>query len=211
MGYRLRKFVRRNKGPVFAAAAIFVLLVAGIVSTTWQAVRAWRAQKDAVAERDAKADALQAEQQALQAKQQALQAEQQARRDAMAAGEEARRSFHKARKAVDDYFTLVSENTLLEVPGLHPLRQDLLEAALRYHREFLADRGQDPELRVDLAASHFRLAQVFRQIDRHDEALAALRQGIDLVSDLVRDKPQAQTLKWAILYLRKNIHFQLKF
>jgi serine/threonine protein kinase len=33
-GYRLRKFVRRNKGPVSAAATILVVLIAGIAGTT---------------------------------------------------------------------------------------------------------------------------------------------------------------------------------
>src|SRR5436853_3371230 len=42
-GYRLRKFVRRNKGPVLAAAIIFVLLVGGIVGTTWGLIRAEQA------------------------------------------------------------------------------------------------------------------------------------------------------------------------
>jgi serine/threonine protein kinase/tetratricopeptide (TPR) repeat protein len=42
-GYRLRKFVRRNKGTVAAAAAIAVTLIAGAAVSTWQAVLATRA------------------------------------------------------------------------------------------------------------------------------------------------------------------------
>src|SRR5437899_7142521 len=38
--YRLRKFVRRNKGPVLAAAVILLALLAGIVGTTWGLLRA---------------------------------------------------------------------------------------------------------------------------------------------------------------------------
>ena len=44
-GYRLRKFVRRHRGPVLAAAIIFLLLVGGIVGTTWGLIRADRARK----------------------------------------------------------------------------------------------------------------------------------------------------------------------
>jgi serine/threonine protein kinase/tetratricopeptide (TPR) repeat protein len=40
--YRLRKFVRRNKGPVIASATVLVVLVAGIVGTTIGMVRAAR-------------------------------------------------------------------------------------------------------------------------------------------------------------------------
>src|SRR5262249_32145674 len=39
-GYRLRKFVRRHKGPVLAASLVLVALLAGLAGTAWQAVRA---------------------------------------------------------------------------------------------------------------------------------------------------------------------------
>jgi serine/threonine protein kinase len=40
--YRLRKFVRRNKGRVAAGSAVAVTLCGGLVGTTWQAIRAER-------------------------------------------------------------------------------------------------------------------------------------------------------------------------
>jgi non-specific serine/threonine protein kinase/serine/threonine-protein kinase len=46
-GYRLRKFVQRNKGPVLAAAVVLLALLGGIAGTTWglvQANRAWAAE-----------------------------------------------------------------------------------------------------------------------------------------------------------------------
>src|SRR5687767_216619 len=42
-GYKLRKFLRRHKAGVAASAAIVLLLIGGIIATTWQAVRATRA------------------------------------------------------------------------------------------------------------------------------------------------------------------------
>jgi len=47
VGYRMRKFARRNKGPVLAAAVIFLLLVGGIVGTTVGLVQAERARDTA--------------------------------------------------------------------------------------------------------------------------------------------------------------------
>jgi serine/threonine protein kinase/tetratricopeptide (TPR) repeat protein len=41
--YRLRKFVRRHRGPVLAAAAVIVALVGGMAATSWGLVRAERA------------------------------------------------------------------------------------------------------------------------------------------------------------------------
>jgi serine/threonine protein kinase/tetratricopeptide (TPR) repeat protein len=46
-GYRLRKFVRRNKGPVAAGLALAVLLVVGTVGTSIGLVRALRAERRA--------------------------------------------------------------------------------------------------------------------------------------------------------------------
>ena|GEM_PF-1929330 len=51
-GYRLRKMVRRNKGLLTAAAVVAVALVAGTAVSTWQAVRATRAQADADRQRE---------------------------------------------------------------------------------------------------------------------------------------------------------------
>jgi tetratricopeptide (TPR) repeat protein len=48
--YQLRKFARRHKGLVYGLAAVFVVLVAGIIASTWQAARATRAEQAARAE-----------------------------------------------------------------------------------------------------------------------------------------------------------------
>jgi eukaryotic-like serine/threonine-protein kinase len=44
-GYRLGKFVRKNRGPVLATSLFFLLLVGGVVGTTWGLIRAQRAWK----------------------------------------------------------------------------------------------------------------------------------------------------------------------
>jgi tetratricopeptide (TPR) repeat protein/tRNA A-37 threonylcarbamoyl transferase component Bud32 len=49
-GYRLRKFVRRNRLGVMAASAVVVALVGGIIGTSWGMVRATRAQAATLAE-----------------------------------------------------------------------------------------------------------------------------------------------------------------
>jgi serine/threonine protein kinase/tetratricopeptide (TPR) repeat protein len=55
--YRLKKFVRRNRGPVLAAGLVLLALVAGIVGTTWQAVRAeQRAEGERLAKQRAEAN-----------------------------------------------------------------------------------------------------------------------------------------------------------
>jgi non-specific serine/threonine protein kinase/serine/threonine-protein kinase len=49
--YRLRKFVRRNKAPVATAAAILLLLVAGVVGTSFGLVQALAARRAEAAQR----------------------------------------------------------------------------------------------------------------------------------------------------------------
>jgi hypothetical protein len=44
-GYRLRKLVRRHRGPALAAAGVLLALVAGVAGTTWGLVRAERARQ----------------------------------------------------------------------------------------------------------------------------------------------------------------------
>ncbi len=44
-GYRLRKFVRKNRGPVFAAALVVAVLVAGVIGTTAGLFRANAAER----------------------------------------------------------------------------------------------------------------------------------------------------------------------
>ena len=87
--YQLQKFARRHKALVGGVAAVFVVLVSGIVASTWQAVRASRAEGNALAaerqvarERDEvitqRNRALEAQTQAQQERNQALAAKQRA-------------------------------------------------------------------------------------------------------------------------------------
>jgi len=50
--YQLQKFARRNKAIVLGIAAVFAVLIVGVVASTWEATRARRAEQAAVVERD---------------------------------------------------------------------------------------------------------------------------------------------------------------
>ena len=55
LGYRMRKFVRRNRAAVAAGAAALLVLLAGLGATTWQA-RVARRERDAARQERAKAE-----------------------------------------------------------------------------------------------------------------------------------------------------------
>jgi serine/threonine protein kinase/WD40 repeat protein len=57
-GYRVRKFLRRNRGPVAAGSVVLVALVGGIVGTTLGMIRATGAEATAVAQARHREDAL---------------------------------------------------------------------------------------------------------------------------------------------------------
>jgi hypothetical protein len=57
--YRLKKFARRNRGPVLAAAIVLLTLIGGIIGTSYGLVRAQRAQKAETARAEGEARAKQ--------------------------------------------------------------------------------------------------------------------------------------------------------
>ena len=90
-----------------------------------------------------------AEQKAEQQRNRAVDAEQQAksaadeaveqRESAERQRERAEANFAKARAAVDEYFTRVSEDQLMTAPGLQPLRRELLRSALEFYEQFVTE------------------------------------------------------------------------
>jgi hypothetical protein len=69
-GYRLRKFARKYKTPLRVAVAFLLLLVLGAIASTWLAVRATLAERDAREQRDIARDH---EREAIQAHQETRQ------------------------------------------------------------------------------------------------------------------------------------------
>jgi serine/threonine protein kinase/tetratricopeptide (TPR) repeat protein len=102
--------------------------------------------------------------------------------------DEAEANFRKARQAVDEQFTLVSQSKLFEAPGFESLRRDLLESALNHYLDFSQQRPDDPELQVEIAAAHFRLYQVREAMDGeyNPGAMQELDKGVEIVEQLLR-------------------------
>jgi serine/threonine protein kinase len=107
---------------------------------------------------------------------------------------EAEASFRKCVQLVEDQFTLVSQSTLFESPGLQSLRKDLLEKALNYYQELLDQRPGDPKLRVEIAATYLRLYQIYEVLDRRDQGALALQRGLQIIEGLLREYPASSKL-----------------
>jgi serine/threonine-protein kinase len=101
----------------------------------------------------------------------------------------AEQGFAQARQAVDEYFTKVSQSKLLRVPGMQPLRKELLDSALKYYQGFLQEGGDDPALRLELAHAQHRVADILYDTATRADALSAAEKARDLFEALVRDRP----------------------
>jgi tRNA A-37 threonylcarbamoyl transferase component Bud32 len=111
----------------------------------------------------------------------------QARTEAMAL--KAEQNFRKARAVVDRFFVKISEERLLNEPGLQPLRRELLEMARSYYEGFEKDRGRDPEVRADLARTLFMLARVTESLGDSSQALTAIHQAADIFEEITAANP----------------------
>jgi serine/threonine protein kinase/tetratricopeptide (TPR) repeat protein len=190
-GYRASKFLKRHRGPAVAAGIVAAALVAGVVGTTWGLIRARDAEAKAVEERDEKIAAFE----------KAKAEEEEAKRQR----ERAREGFRQAREAVDRAFTVVSENKLLLVPGMQPLRKQLLEEALQYYRDFSQRWADEPGLRHDIARGYFRLAKITGDIGSKTQAIADYRQALRRFEELQREQPNDPAFRSIQAICRHNI------
>ncbi|MEI8021725.1 MAG: serine/threonine-protein kinase, partial [Schlesneria sp.] len=146
--YRLRKLIRRNKGPVIAGSLVFAALLIGMAGTTWGLFRAEYHRE--IAEQNAdKASA-------------AAAAEKEAK-------ERAEANFILAKESVEKYLGTVTDDPDLKQADFHQLRKKLLESALPFFEKIAEQTSDDPQVEVRRGQAFWRLAAV-RDAMGDDEA-----------------------------------------
>jgi serine/threonine protein kinase/tetratricopeptide (TPR) repeat protein len=168
-GYRLRKLVRRHKGKVAAGAAMLALLVAGVVASTWQAVRATRAEQAA---REALSQ---------------VTAEQ-SRTAAALAAEAAARA--QARRALDTLTDDVVQTLFAKQPALGEAEKAFLRKVLGFYEEFTRPLGDTAEARVLRARGYFKVASLRARLGAQREAEEAYRQSLTTWEELAAEFPK---------------------
>jgi tetratricopeptide (TPR) repeat protein/tRNA A-37 threonylcarbamoyl transferase component Bud32 len=167
---------RRRMTMALAAALLLLAVIGGVGAVLVNEARR-EADARAEAESNAKQSAQVAQEAALRAEGQAmnnLREAQKQQKEAELERERAEVNFRKARAAVDEYLTRVSEHRLLKVPGMQPLRRDLLQSALSFYKDFLKEHANQPELQTELAAVQLRLGRIDFDLGLRTEARAAL-------------------------------------
>jgi tetratricopeptide (TPR) repeat protein len=155
------RWCRRHPAPATLTAALVLVAALGLTAILWQ----W---SEAVKARDLAT-----------------------RRAAAEAGArlEAESSLALARKAVDASFTKVSESKLMNMPGMRPLRRDLLESALAFYEEFVRRGGEEPSLLAELAATQARIGLIYTDLSEPDKARASLNRAAELYEKTLAVQP----------------------
>jgi eukaryotic-like serine/threonine-protein kinase len=192
VSYQLQKFARRNRALVAGVAAVFLVLVAGIVGSTWQAIRARRAEQSALIERDrasaAERSANRDRDRALSAEQAATTAEDKAVLEKNNAVREKERADTETAiaKAVNDF-----------------LQEDLLHQASA-SAQAQPDNNPDPNLKVRTALDR-AASRISGKFDKQPIVEAAIRRTIGRSYRDLGLYPEAQKQWERELELRRQV------
>ena len=167
-GYELRKFLKRNRGPVLAAVLVLVALVLGIVGTALGMIRAQRA---LAAEAEQRGIAEANEKEAEAQKQRAIEFQNKAL-DALRATTDA------------DVEKLISGKKEL---GAN--ERAYLEAIAKRWQAFAAQEGSDEQSQALRGEGHHRVANLWRKLGRRYEAGKEYEQALDTRRKLAADFP----------------------
>jgi eukaryotic-like serine/threonine-protein kinase len=112
--------------------------------------------------------------------------------------------FRQLREVVDRFGAYHAER-LKGLPGVEPLRHELLLDTLNYYREFIRYAGDDPTLRSDLAVTYSKAAAVSEQIGDKPAALAAYRQAAEAFTQLVAAHPSDSRYRADLALCQNNL------
>jgi serine/threonine-protein kinase len=109
--------------------------------------------------------------------------------DALIASARADENFQYALDAVEQFHTRVSEDRLLNEPGMQPLRRELLETARSFYDRFVSQRRDDPTVRAELGRALFRLATLTHALGSPGKAREQLGDALGIQESLAAARP----------------------
>jgi eukaryotic-like serine/threonine-protein kinase len=166
--YRLRKFVRRHKGPVLAGLLILLALLAGVVGTTYGLFRAEQQRKVVESQRNELAQ-----------RNQALQA----------AREHERLLSERARQAIETVASEASLDLLMREKDLRPEQKDFLDKLVQYYAEVNQDGSTTEQERTRQARAYYRMGRMKQILGRSRDSENAYRKAVSLRQQLADEFP----------------------
>jgi serine/threonine protein kinase len=177
------KWARRRPAVAALAGALAcaVLALAGVVGWSYLSIRA------------ANADLTGKNQELRQARDSEAKEKNKAerrRKHAERKTREAGRNLAVARFVIDNLWTTVSQNHLLNQPGAAGLRTHLLKQAAQFYDRFVDEGSDDPQTQVQRGLAYMRYAQLTGKIASLPLALERYRKGLAIFEALVKQDPQ---------------------
>jgi serine/threonine protein kinase len=112
-------------------------------------------------------------------------------------------SFRQARQAVD-FFAELGQEKFGENADPTKVRRELLERALNYYQNFIEQRGDDPSLQAELAASYAKVANLLGDLGADLEALSASQRARTMYEKLISEHPSVQEFQDALAAIRQR-------
>jgi serine/threonine protein kinase len=211
VGYRLRTFLRRHKGPVLAASGILLLLTAGIVGTTSGLL--W-----ALGERDQKDTALRVVEKERDQKEEARRdavsqrdQKEEARRLAVQRRDEADRNWRQARRALRTLTDDVVEDLLGGQAQLTDRHREFLKKVLAYHADLAAAaRADDPEGPQIKAEGYYLVGHIHHLLGETRQAEKAYRDAVPLLTTLADEFPKRPEFRSDLALTHNHLGVLLK-
>jgi serine/threonine-protein kinase len=98
----------------------------------------------------------------------------------------------RARRAVNAFFTDVSESGELKSHGLEDFRKRLLQTARDFYEEFVQEESGDPAVRAEHGRCYRRLGLITGEIGSTDEAIALHRRALEIFQGLGPADPEVR-------------------
>jgi serine/threonine protein kinase/Flp pilus assembly protein TadD len=193
--YRLRKFVRRNRGQVIAASLVLLALVAGIAGTTIGLIRAEQQRQLAKANEKKATEAAEAERQARQ-----KEAEQRAK------AEQAR---DHTRQALDAMTSTITGDALTTQKEISADQKKFLTEVLKYYQEFAGEKADDETSRARTAAAAYRVGRIEGRLGRKEQGTVAFDMARDGYAKLTTDFPAVPEYRLELARSQHNMGFLL--
>ena len=190
----MRKFAKKNRAALTTAAAIALLLVAGIAVSTWQAVRATRARRRTGR---ARREAERAEGE----RRPATQGEGKAGRD-NAPAEKAR---DRTREVLDAMTSSVTGDSLTTQKEISAEQKKFLTEVLTYYQEFAGEKADDEQTRARTANAAFRVGQIEYRLGRKEEGTRRFNWLGTAIGTLAADFPAVPAYRQELAHSHNNL------
>jgi eukaryotic-like serine/threonine-protein kinase len=166
--YRLRKFVRRHKGPMLAASLIVLSLIAGVIGTTWGLIRAEQERLVVEGQRNE-----------LVERNQALRA----------AHERERLLNERARQAIETVTSETAIDQLTRQSELRPDQKEFLDKMIQYYADSSQEGAVTEQDRTRQARAYYRMGRMNQILGRLQDTENAYRRAVTLGRQLIADFP----------------------